>query len=601
MRNVDLTFTPTLASVTSNAYGLGWLPQQDVVINSGPTPTTPAPARLAMALYSGSAQVLTSYALVSPADGGTLTYPPTFDNKGGTIGVFNALRCRFAAFGPELYGVQDQNNIANYRMLANGDWYNMGLQTMNALTVALRTPGGPQNPTGNRTYVFTTVDNQGRESSPSPPSSVLAFGGGLTDVGDITMPIGFNTTFADVVSANIYATTGNGALYYKIGSTTNKGGGVVLTDNFTDAQVAAGASAPNFGQNDPPLPASIITTHKNYVILNVNSDANSIQISNFGSATQFSTTGLLLDVNQQVTNPNDGITLQISSDSGNDVTGLASLGSVLCIGRRRSTWVLFGDSIVDFIPRKVSDHGNVSPDAMIRCDNEVLFLSQDGVYAIGQQFEVQKISGDLDDKFYTLMSTTAGIASMYAATAFFVQRHYVLCIGTSMYAFNVDTRKWLTISVGVTVNCAVVAYPPNSPALALMGRTDAQKISLLDLISQNVATTGMSVRTRFLDFTMPSKERNEIGMQEPRAAQKRLARWRIFGSGTSMSGTVVVTVDGRTQTYTLASIESDSAQGILFSQEFPASATGRAFDITVNLAGTGVELSDQLIEAVLVG
>lgn len=405
---------------------------------------------------------------------------------------------------------------------------------------------------------------------------------------------------SDALHANIYATQGNGALYYQIG-TLNAGGPYTFTDNFTDAQIATGQIAPSFGENDAPLPASIIAVHKNHVVLNVNSDPSSIQISNFGSATQFNSTGLQLDVNQQVTNPNDGITLQIGSDIGNDITGLASLGSVLCIGRQRSTWVLFGDSIVDFIPRKISDHGNTSPDSMLRCDNEVLFLSQDGVYSIGQDFEARKISEDIDDKIYTLMATTAGIASMYTAVAFFIQRNYVLCIGTAMYAFNVDTRKWYTFAVGVTVNCAVVAYPPGSPALALMGRTDANKISLLDLISQNVATTGRVVRSRLLDFTLPYKERSEMGQQEPRAAQKRVKRWRLFGTGTAITGTVVVTVDGRTQSFTLGNIESDSAQAILFSQEFPANNTGRAIDITVNMAGTGVEVYDQLIEAVLIG
>lgn len=593
VRNVDLTFTPSLST---NIYGVGWLSQEDVVLSGsgGGTPTTPQAARIA---YSDGTQ-LSSYALVSPADGGgTLTYPPTFDNKGGTIGVFTNKKCRFAAFGDELFAVQDQNDVSNYRMLSNGDWFEMGLPAP-GIALSKTNNIAASNKTGTVEYSYTIVDNMGRESSLSPVILTVAYGATPNFYVTLDASATLFPVQTDAFFLNVYATAGNGDVFYQIG-TIPQGGPYTLDDNFADAIVEAGAIAPNFGQNDQPLPASIICVHKNRVWMNVNSDSGAIQASNFGSPTQFSTTGELLDVNGQLSNPNDGATFRVSSDIGNDITGFASLGTLLVIGRKTSIWGLFGDSLLDFIPRRISHRGNCSPDAMIGCENEVLFLSYDGVYSIGGNFEDVKVSADIEDKILTLAATTAGRALMDAATAFFIQRHYVLCIGTAMYAFNVDTRKWYTFAVGVTVNCAVVAYPPGSPALALMGRTDAHKISILDLISTNVATTGMIKRGRLIDLTLPYKERSEMGQQEPRAATKRVKRWYQYGSGSSITGTISLNVDGRTDTYTLSG--AMPWRGILFSQEFPVNDLGYAIDFTISLNGTGVILSDELVEGVLIG
>lgn len=610
VRARNLTFTSALST---NIYGLGFLPQQIVTYTSGPTPSTPAVARLAV----NNGTQLTSYALNSPANAGILTFPPTFSGPGATIGVPSNLRTRFAAFQTELYGVQEQNNIVNYRMLNDGTWYGLGVFPSDLavpFTGSLVTPGGPYLKEGNVQYMWTVEDNLGRESSPSAVIT-LSFGGAHASEAHLDWGATLWTGNAEWVTFNIYATTGAGQVFYRITQITNKAT-TTYNDNANDATVSAGVVAPNFGQNDQPLPASIIVAHKNRVVMNVNNDANSIQVSNYGSATQFSTTGIDLAGNGQVKNPNDGITFRISGDIGNDITGLASHGTVLAIGRQRSTWVLFGDDITDFIPRKVSDHGNMSPDAMIRCDNEVIFLSQDGVYTLDGQFNVTKISGEIEATFQSMMGlpTSSGThpntGDMLTAVAYFVQRHYVLCIYDKQYAFNVDTRRWVTFDFGiVSPSSAVVAMPPNSPQLAILGRVDgsgANRTALIDLISGRdnvsggVATTSMTYRTRVVTTQLPYHLRATIGEQEARSAKKRQKRIRIFGAGTNISGSVIITVDGRTETYTTPN--PVSSEQVLWLQEFTAAMTGRVADITLSgWAGTGVEINEILCEDVFVG
>jgi len=520
--------------------------------------------------------------------------------------------CRFANMQGELYGVQTQNNFTNYRMLPDGTWYVMGLTIGIAPAVSLITPGGPYLPTGTRTYVYTFLDSLGRESSPSPVSSGLAYAATLNHAGSIDLSgTSFTTSnVKGVVSANIYASTG-GSVYYLIGNITFAAGAPwTFTDNFADATVNAGAICPNFGQNDPPLPGSVICLHKNHIFMNVTNDSNSLQCSNFGSATQFSTTGLLVDINGQVTNPNDGVIFKISSEQGNDITGLCSHGTLLIIGRQRSIWALFGDSIVDFTPRRISSKGNVSPDAMVDCDGTVIFCSQDGVYGIREgNLDPVKLSGGIDDVFQALMADPTKRGYLDTAVALFVQRHYILCFGVNpsskQYAYNVDTGKWvqLILTTG-TILCAAVARPPGSPELAFIGygagSSGANRVAVVDLISgrdnvtgppAGVATTNMSYRTRPMGTSLPYHLRSEVGEQEFRAAKKRLHRTKVYGLGASVTGNITCTCDGRTETYPISN--SNTNEQLLCLQEWTAAMTGYCIDVTLSgWAGTGVEVTD---------
>lgn len=273
------------------------------------------------------------------------------------------------------------------------NWYSLGL-TATAGPTLTATSGGSMTTSQTYSYVTTLIDEKGRESSPSAAISVFMHPAPPADSTAVNVARGAGGSGSDsqVVSWNIYRKNPGSVTFNYV---TNVAIGTAsYTDTAADATVQGGASAPTSGENDAPNGADILEIWNNRLILNDTTDPAGIQVSNADSPTQFSSLNL-------PTNIADGLRATVIGRGDNQVTGLGSLGSLLAVFKRQTTHFLYGDNSSNFTLRGVHERGCQNHASVRRCENEVLFLSDDGVYAIGYEsgYSVTKISGDLDDLF----------------------------------------------------------------------------------------------------------------------------------------------------------------------------------------------------------
>lgn len=578
------TFSPTLPAGVID--GVGFLAPFPITYTAVGSPTTPAAGRL-LVVNGGK---LSTYPFDSP-----LTYPPTFGAGNVSAAVFiTGKRVRFVQYGSEVVGTQESNAFRNYLIGPNGSLNPLGVSTpITAITIS-SVAVGSSNKNGIYKYLVTVADSAGRESSPgtSVTSTTYTSGGVLQP--RITIPAGLFTD-PQVATVYLYEQVPGSSTYNRITSFVAAG---FYDDNLTDTAVLTGVFAPNFGENNPPAPASLAAVWKNHLVLDRVDTQGVVQISNSNSITQFANLGI-------TTNPNDGINLTLSASQADKITGFVPLGSPLVVFTRNKAYVILGDDQSDFQTREVNaDRGCIAPDSAVRCDNDIIFLSKDGVYKMSGSFEAEKISKPLENIILTLSATPTGFVLLQNAFAVYANRTYYLTISDTTYCFNLDTGGWTTIKIGTEVlNCGMVANTAGGPPLPIFGRSDLVKVSLLDTLTASITVAGMRYRTRPMQTDIPQRLRSNVGEQEVRTGRKRIHRVWVYGSGTISSGTIKVNSDTRTpESY---SISTPSPQllvdGVLIAQEFTGNMTGRLLDVELNFAGTGIIVTDVQIDFIFVG
>lgn len=253
---------------------------------------------------------------------------------------------------------------------------------------------------GTHSYKVTLFDDKGRESSPSSAETVTLASADAVDVA-FTLP---ETPGRGWSGAYIYRTLAGGSEYFRTGSVSLTPASPLsqtFEDTNADADIAENANPPNPGQNDRPYPGNILCVHKNRLFLNMvkssgystpGNEKSLLQISNYNAPSQFASAPIAAT---------DGDTLIIGSDPGDEITGLATFGSLLGIWKRNSYWVLLGDSVADFSPRQVHSRGCIAPDSVVHCDNVIAFLSDDGPYAMSFQdgYTMKPIGGEIESLF----------------------------------------------------------------------------------------------------------------------------------------------------------------------------------------------------------
>lgn len=465
----------------------------------------------------------------------------------------------------------------------------------------------PFNKTGVVQYAMTFVDALGRESDLSTPVKV-DYTAGYADA--LITATGLTAAVAGgaVAQAYLYATTGalpgfTNDTFYRIHTFTSTGSGPdpSFEDNNTDAQVSAGgasAIAAAYGENAAPLPASLIGVHGTRVILNATTAQGVIQISNQGSATQYAVSP------QQ---PTDGETIVISSDQGNVITGFASFGSMFAILLRRGLYVLQGDDYTTWTIYRIHDRGCIAPDSVLRADNHVMWLSDDGVY-VGSyiyRFQLEKFSKPIEADLQAYNATPAGRVQLEAACAAFVNNTYVLAIGNTMYCYDFDTAGWykLALSGSATITAMNVVQQPGTPGLLYVGLSNST-LCVLDRYTPAVGVSGMIYRTRLVQPD-PSADEAAKG-QTVDTLRARTKRVLVRGEGTlTGSCTITLTADGRQQAYTIPLVNYPpppyNVLGILAVQEFPTYVWGYRRDVQLNLNGTGITIRSVEVQSEEIG
>lgn len=378
------------------------------------------------------------------------------------IGQFFAgRRVRFAALESEVVMVQEGGNLpmrfyATPAAVFGTGIYRAGIQppvsTGTYANLVLATAGTGL--TGTWEYKLTFEDERGRESSPSPGLSItLANQGTQATMHTVYAPPPDGYIGHNLVTANLYRNTqGAPDVFYKIASTSVPTVGTSKVfpalsytydnnayDDAPDSAIISGDIAPSPGENDPPNPASVIAIWKNRVLLNDVTDSTTIQISNTLSTTQFTSVP---------TSPivaTDGARTDVGTDQGDPITAIADFGSYAAIFKRRATFFLSGNDLSDFLIQPVYDRGCIAPDSCVRCNNSVLFLSDDGVYAAsyGGGDIVQKVSKEIEADLLSFSQVRRE-----ASIAWFIENTYFLSVYDTVFAYNFDVLAWTTFNFG---------------------------------------------------------------------------------------------------------------------------------------------------------
>lgn len=373
----------------------------------------------------------------------------------GFSAFFAGKRVRFFSLGDEILMVQDGGLImlrSYFSPTLGQGFFRAGFEPPSVSNLTLSAVGTGL--TGTWGYKLTYADERFRESSPTPVVNITltnqATHAVSPNIGTFSPPTSYggsnwryaylyrNTIGApDVfyqIARHTIPSTNPASITFGAGDYYNT---AAANDDSPDADIVnPQLIGPNPGENDPPLPASIGVVHKNRVFLNDINDANTLQVSNQGSATQFAALSVL---------PTDGGRFEIGTDQGNSITALVEFGSILAIFKRRGSYFLYGDSLSDFVVRPVHQRGCIAPDSAYRCDNVVCFLSDDGVYAAAYEGGdvVTKISKEIEADLLT-----QSIDDRETSVGWFVDNRYHISVGPITYVYDFDAQGWTCYQFG---------------------------------------------------------------------------------------------------------------------------------------------------------
>lgn len=506
-------------------------------------------------------------------------------------GLVAGSRMRMIPFGSEMVMVQDGATQVYYINPDTGSGGTLGIPDPTVVPTVVAGTGtlAP----GTYLYAYTYVDYLGRESDLSLPTSYTAVTG--SDGPSITVPGMSNSD--QYALAKIYRTKVNTAIpfFFLIG--VSYASPTYSNDSMTDATIGGNPQASAPGQNAPPLVGNQIAVWRNRLWMNVSTQPYLIQCSNNGSASQWSALTII------GTSPaTDGEVIRVQSSNSDFVVGFCPLSSILLVFKRYSIYTVMGFDVTNFTVQelKPAGRGCIAPDTIKNCDDVCIFLGATGVYSIDASGNLTKISknasaayGGIEAAIYALYTTALGMGTLQNAVAWYVDRIYYLSIGTTVYAYNVDTGAW-TQSVysnflpSAQINTAFVMLCSLIPPLALVGLTAAPPYGVFCLDNYN---TGQNITNLVLTSRC----------LQDRSTTKRVNRLRIFGRAAAIAGgTLTCYFDNANEPYMLntasLAIPQEAARGALIYQEFTAYAQGRLVYFTLNLSATDAYLSSWEVE-----
>lgn len=492
-------------------------------------------------------------------------------------------------------------------------------------------------------YAITYADELGRESSPSSYLSVTMGAGGGRVI-NWTLP-----TDAQVQRIYLYRSTAGGALLYRV----VEDGFNNATNTWSDTSVSASdtlitlnTGAPLPGENDPPLPASMISTYKFRIALNGVSNPRLLQLSNLSTPSQFSQLGAIVNSNGQLLNATDGITFNVINKYGDEITGLKELGSGLGIYNRRSIGILLGDNPSQYSYLPVHKKGNISTDSVCETGNGTTFMAEDGLYILAYEngFMIKKLSDDMDKLFRSAAvrfdppgdwppsTFYSREQRAEAAVGEFIQNRYVLATPPYTVVYDFDHNSmFLDYMTGMPYDGSM------SKGYLCMSRIFANREYEVILYSPGFGTSSGASGNMYVMSYYPLTQ-DALGVPEPydfiyqtRAidgkgvARRRMKRFKmiyVFGSIEPMrdsdgditaealfNGTLTLTTDtGREFSYPFdnliqfstdysgVSFARSQKQGALIIQQLPQDCTGRIGLLTIQGSANGfLNLNDVYI------
>ena len=257
----------------------------------------------------------------------------------------------FANFYNTCYIVNGADGVYKY----NGtNFYKVGITPPTAPTFSSRTNG--RLTPGNYYFKVTYVDVDGYESNGSPSSSAMVAQADPNDGLIINIP---KSTDAKVVKRRIYRTTVNGSTFYFDGEVNNNTS-TTYTSTKSDAQVSMGTILHD-DHYPPPATPQLICKRRSRIML---ADGDAFYISHIADVEYF---------------PVDWV---IYTGARQKITGMMEQQESLAIFTEDSIERLIGQDEDNFeFVNAYSTEGCIATRSLVNCENLLLYLGCDGVYA----------------------------------------------------------------------------------------------------------------------------------------------------------------------------------------------------------------------------
>lgn len=576
------------------------------------TPTTgltslPAIAGITNLYASGGSLYFISTSGIYQAQvnsGGALTYPPTYTLL--TAFVASPGNSEMVWFEGELYFVNPNGNGRIWfdsALMPTPGWLNSTMGIANNLALTFTLSSGSL--TGNYQYYFTQQDSLNRESS---PSQLLQFGPFAPNAAlasqEVVLTLPTGSYNAQTTHVNIYRTTNGGSVFYRV--TQLSAATTTYTDNNADGVIEQNVIGPNFEENDPPNPASIVTVHQNRLWMDsptaTSSEGIILQYTNYNSATQESgastLSGPTIDGSGNIVAA-DGGQIVVVNDSHDAITGILSFGSAIGVWTRKGRYVVLGTDSTNYALFWIDAKNCIAKNSIVLCDQYAVWLSDDGLYATSYNggFSSDKLSGDIDaiiDSYNGTSGTGSGRSALESSFAWYADNAYhfylpgpnpgVGFVAGTIWRFDFGTKGWTSYAPGFTATCAAVLQTGLGVVeTAYLGydNSGTSTIYTFDTHSPNQSITGASYIPR--PINVEGKPDRECVM--------KFVRVRQYGTGVLTNGNVYASVDGRLEGPYPATV-TFTAQGFLIEQEFTPAMTGRVcFPIFSALAGQNLNLT----------
>lgn len=383
---------------------------------------------------------------------------------GGTIynTVSNFGLATTIATGQSATALYDFASFQDYAIIVNGVNTNLkynciGSTTRLGIVAPVAAPavaiGAAGVLTGNYRYVYTYVNGDGRESNPSPISTLITPAAQKVDVTVVA------STDPQVTNIRIYRTFVGGAIFYTVDTIANVAG--VYNDNIPDGSL--GAQLSDIDREPPPI-LIYVETHKNRVFGIDASNLNRLRFSELYDESAWP------DLNFIDINPGDG----------DVITGLISFFDQLIIFKRKNIYILSGTDNTNFVIQQAlseSRVGALSNRTIVRMDNHVGFLSERGPYAF-DGLRTQYIGGKIEaifNKTSSLPQQTFNWARANITCAATYKRDqknwYIIAIPTGasstnnlLLVYDFVLNNW-TIFEGIFANALFIAEESGQPNL----------------------------------------------------------------------------------------------------------------------------------------
>jgi hypothetical protein len=506
-------------------------------------------------------------------------------------------------------------------------FYQLGLVAPGAFSTPTLVGGfGPPGLTVGATYDYVPVwvDERGRESSvgPSVTSPVITAGNqALT----ITIPSGTTGGTTGRTQWGIYrrnpgSSVYNLVAYVPVGTTT-------YVDGNTDAIVDGHAPSSTAGENDPPNNFSALCVWKDRLVLNDATNQDFLQISNAGSPTRFSSLPL-------PTNVADGIRTRVASSFGDQIVGMHSFGSVMLVFKLRTVSAVWGDDITSFAVRPVHERGCVNADSIVRLNERVFILLEDGVWSFGAMatgygiLQIQKDSLPMEDYFRGFAYQNNAVPDPGAAVsvevagkasgkvqAWYHSNRYYLSIASKTWRYDTTTEGWSDTGWGLvraaayvenslfpeTVFLSVGTWGAYGRQLAYFCATDkAGDSDYPAVVSSRLVARPFDGGGASGQEAMRSRRKQAVLLQVTGSAPYAQAEAALSGKPQKI-GTVTMMTDagyseGPYPIYVYAQGSAIYPVGILFQQGFTGACQGRLLWPDMQFTAPDVTISNMTLE-----